>query len=347
MARKNKKSRPQHIIYIFLVQNNICLTVSENDMLSKYTPAEWVGLVWKLAFGHGEYPTKMWLDAGDVSTIKFVPRASGWRWKEAGAAAHGLSCFPGEQCQWTSAGAELPKRDWHDDVETIRWKRTYDALRWHNKMPHWYFLVQEQFQQSPKVAITLQCVRSERRISSSTLHVSNICRELSNKKNNNKNTHCWIHQESVQWHSTKSSRPTFQESIRCYLKAMVSCWTDGQQQLIWWIAAKNTGGFWAIITYFGLFSRFICKKWHWAKVTWNELSNPTHGWLFRDSSFSSLSNWKRYLPASCSISKFLCVCQLFIPSQWNIQQHFTIKILYIKLCLQEGVTIFRCHVEFA
>lgn len=24
-------------------------------MLSKYTPAEWVGLVWKLAFGHGEY----------------------------------------------------------------------------------------------------------------------------------------------------------------------------------------------------------------------------------------------------------------------------------------------------
>ena len=116
--------------------------------------------------------------------------------------AASLASSASEQAQ-----VESLKRDWYDDVESIRfrWKRKYDALRWHNRMPHWYFLSKSSFSNLQKWrSLFIVCIPNDK-MSSSTLHVSKICRELSNKKNNNKNTHCWIHQETVQWHSTKSS----------------------------------------------------------------------------------------------------------------------------------------------
>lgn len=95
-------------MYIFLVQNNICLTVSEYDMLSKYTPAGWVGLVWKLAFGHGEYI--------DLMLVMFQQSNS--------FLVHQVGVEKKQVLQHMDSAASLASSASEQaQVESIRWKR--------------------------------------------------------------------------------------------------------------------------------------------------------------------------------------------------------------------------------
>lgn len=159
-----------------------------------------------------------------------------------------------------------------------------DALRCHNRMPHSYFLIFLSKRSLSNLQkwrnLFIVCVPNEKL---AVLHYT--FRKFAGNFPTEKTT---TKRHIVE--STKNQcndirpnpplrflclRPTFQESIRCYLKAMVSCWTDGQQQLIWWIAARNTGGFWAIITCFWLIFKIYLQKMTLGEgnMKWIERSN--------------------------------------------------------------------------
>ena len=140
--------------------------------------------MWKLAFGHGEYLDLM-LVMFQQST-SFLVQQVGVEKKQVLQhmdSAASLASSASEQAQ-----VESLKRDWYDDVESIRWKRTYDALRCHNRMPHSYFLSKRSFSNLQKWHHSSMCAFRTKNEQFYTTRFENLPGTFQQKKQQQKHT---------------------------------------------------------------------------------------------------------------------------------------------------------------